>query len=313
MSITVLPKGMGGLSNTIGYVNTALHHAIERQWPFIFPPIRPQAHHAADHYQNLFAPDSRFQQAVDHFTKKGRFFTPECAQTVGRQLSSEWVHEGVHLISQTNATYYGIARHSAVFCFPWEYAHPPVDCRHPGLLQLPLQRSGTFHFNFSLTRPVFQRAYWKMHPTPGPAVDLPGNYSTALHMRLGDILQRGMQRFRWKYTPPAFYTAALTLLFAVVPPRCVQLTVYSDKPKHGDVAALKQHLRLWNVTMLVRRRKEKSTMLLQADDFHHMAESHILIASRSGFSRVAAALSKGLVLAPALPPHPLVGLAGVLT
>lgn len=50
----------------------------------------------------------------------------------------------------------GIARHSAVFCFPWEYAHPPVDCRHPGLLQLPLQRSGTFHFNFSLTRPVFR-------------------------------------------------------------------------------------------------------------------------------------------------------------
>eukprot|EP00668_Euglena_longa_P040465 GGOE01053283.1.p1 GENE.GGOE01053283.1~~GGOE01053283.1.p1 ORF type:complete len:331 (+),score=38.25 GGOE01053283.1:93-995(+) len=278
MSITILPKGVGGLSNTVGYVNTGLHYAIEQKWTFIFPPIRPPAHHAADHYQNFFATDARFQLAVERYTKLGRLFSPVCKQPATRPLGPEWVREGVHLISKINTTYHGIASHSSpVYCFPWEYEHPLMDCRKPVLVQLPLQRTGTYHFNFTLTRPVFQRAYWRLHSRPGPAPDSPvGIFTTAIHMRLGDIMQRSMQRFRWKYTRQSFYTGAVALLFAVLPPHCVRLTLYSDNPKHSDVTALKQQLRQWNTTMLVRWRKEKLTALCQAEDFHHMAASHVL-------------------------------------
>ena len=76
--------------------------------------------------------------------------------------------QGRDIVATDNDTYYGIAQRSApVYCFPWEYTFPAPVCPKPRLLLLPLQKSGTFHFNFTLTRPVMQVWTHTLRGVPG--------------------------------------------------------------------------------------------------------------------------------------------------
>ena len=88
--MTIPAQGSGGLSNTVGYINTGLHFALEHGMGFVFPPVHPTTHKGNDKYANFFDTDVTQGRELRRFGKMGRLVTAVCKQPAKRQLPSVW-------------------------------------------------------------------------------------------------------------------------------------------------------------------------------------------------------------------------------
>ena len=315
--VTIPAQGSGGLSNTVGYINTALHFALEQGLGFVFPPLHPTTHKGYDKYANFFAADAAYHRVLSHYQKQRRLVLATCHSPALRSLPHVWQVGDRGVVALDNGTHYGIAQQSAsVYCFPWEYALPDFRCPKGPLVVLPLQKTGTFHFNFTLTRRSLQAAYSRMHPrqAAGTADAADAAFRVAMHVRLGDVAVAAMQRYKWKYTAPPYFVAAAGLLTQCLPVTCVTLTVYTDQPQHRDISTIQRDLSSrHNLTLRVARNSARAAADKQARDFQSMAVAHVLLASKSGYSRLAAVMSQGVVVAPAVASNPLERLQGIVS
>ena len=158
-----------------------------------------------------------------------------------------------------------------------------------------------------------QAAYRRMHREPRSDAP-PERFRAAMHVRLGDVAEPKMKRYKWKYAAPPYFVAAGALLAQALPPRCVSLTIFTDQPQHRDIGTIQNQLRArHNLTSRVAAKSERAATERQATDFHKMAAAHVLIVSKSGFSRLAAVLSRAVGIAPVLGPNPLTGLRGMVS
>mmetsp|Transcript_58989 Transcript_58989/g.105210 ORF Transcript_58989/g.105210 Transcript_58989/m.105210 type:complete len:474 (-) Transcript_58989:225-1646(-) len=341
-------QGRGGLSNTVGVVNVALQMALTHNYTFVFPPIQPPAHGATHQFKNLFAKDARYDNVTRHFNASGRLIESECTDTHVAGTPPFGFTQcplGRYLLRDDNdGTVWAHPRPS--YCFPSQFDIPLMDGSEPFLLRLPFFRASAWHFNYTNTRKQFQDMYHELNarPTLGteklganlgdaqlsslvtstlnvkvrePFVEKSVKQSSlialAVHVRLGEL--SGRKHFGFKSLPPSFYLAILELVFSIIPATCVDLQVLTDTPLHKDVITLKKaypqlHVPYhgWSGQRYKTNQKRPGT----ASDFHSMVHADLLVASNSGFSRLAAVLSRNVVLAPTLATHPLEGFSNIL-
>lgn len=171
-----------------------------------------------------------------------------------------------------------------------------------------------WHFNYTLTGPALQASYRSaLVAAPPPVLSSlagPSKVAVAIHFRLGDVRSLrhgggpGIAEKRMAATWPALGLAAV---LRVVHGACLHpllLTDGTDTHANATVAAITALLagaEAGHVDFPAIQMAPYNTV----DALHVLAGAPILIASASGFSRLAAVLSQGVVLAPHVPSHPL--------
>lgn len=250
--------GMGGLANTMGFVNVMLETALEVGATPKWPTMNIPAHGIGNAFADLFGSES-CNQAVETYS--------------------------VHCSSKI-ATGWQKGR-----CMPGQYAvgsvSQPKMVKYCGCDRLVLVNAHdmTWHFNYNTTGPYLRDGFWATHPSqfmlPGTNLKSPGSnlISVAIHVRLGDSDPQVKDKQN-KHTDPVFHINALKALEKIFDKEAMHVTIVTDSPDHNEVHKIKEAARD-NVSI------QSSSV---EDAFFTMVYSDILIAGNSGFSRLAAVL-----------------------
>lgn len=269
--VTVDGHFMGGLSNTVGFINTALELAMQFGSRFVMPEIAPPRHELGNSFRHLFGKHAFCGAKVRCGT--------QCNLT--RPNSSFGSH--IWMGQRPN-------------CFPEQL---DVSCKHgrgPAKETCRCDRIVTLltehmivHYDYSWTHRWLREAYWqsdakKHHP---PQLRR-GHFDVVMHVRLGDVKGGSVPNIEWaKYFPPASYQGLLSAMTKVLPAKCFHLTLVTDGTgSDSDIKTIAESARELNIPRVQVHDRETSARAA----FKRMTRADVLLCGGSGFSRLAAVL-----------------------
>lgn len=277
---------VGGLANTMGFVNALLDATIQVGGTFAYPPVKSPQHS---------------KDTLDLFG----------SGTCRRRVHAYEARCDTHIPRAEDGTPW-CCRHGKGCVVPDQFvvtkAHKPMRMRSCNCDQVVVVDTShmCWHFDYARTGSYFRKRFWTTHPAkfklPHAGVMIPGSIriSVAIHVRLGDE-SKSRPSTTDKHTDPVFFVNALASLRQLFPKGKLLVTLITENPKHRDVRMITQSAKV-AVTV------QKSSL---ATDFYAMVYSDVLIAGCSGFPRLAAVLqahtrpSFRIVIEKCHPPHPL--------
>ena len=321
------PSGFG-IANVMGIYNSALTYAISQGIDYLLPaPSGPMLMGSSHHGSSL---DRDFAE----------IFSPPNGKSCSMQ---EALHENMTLVVATGCSRDMVYRGKLVSkglsgdvvekkmkeftrsyrCWPDEMYWNQSALEHAEgdvAIVFPSRRL-RWHFDYGGGRAeVFASAFdnaVKMIPASG-ALTTSGKISIALHVRMGDvfsIVNKGSAPsfVQEKFLPHHFYTAIVRHLLNVLNENCITINVFTDAKRHHPNEAYQFVSSLVNKLRALRD-PPISVLLFDASQLSAvqtliaLTSADLLVASSSGFSRLAAVLRtyrKGATIAFDLKSHPL--------
>lgn len=265
--------GMGGLSNTVGLLNTALDYSLSKPGvEFVMPEIHPPGHDIEDSFSDMFG--------------------------AGRSRGVEWVqlwrlqcprHHDDTPSYFPNSSKTRVLNGDDCSIVDLEVGGTSDVVQQPGfgcqVLFVTSPHVMKWHFDYSRSGPLLYTMYWG---AIGGYWPLPQKFpiDLTMHVRLGDV--RGKEGSA-NYVVPEDYVNMMKALVHYVHPECLNVTLVTDGARSdSEVQAIQK---AWtdagtpNVKVWDHRTGA-------AISFDAMTHSRILLGGPSGFPRLAAVMSK---------------------
>lgn len=279
--------GGGGLSDTIGFINSVFDSSLLLNKTFVFPSVHPPAHGIGDRFRDIFIAETRERRRDTpdiNSTRLLHVHVATCDPTHRKMAKRDLDLRHTHWIGRSKCTpfEFKVPRLSEKYAFDSDSSKYFGDCERMvifGIGKLAL------NFNYVDTGSYFRKRFFDTHPPkfklPGSGLQIPGSkpISVVLHVRLGDVATcTRADALTCKRTDPAFYLSALESLTNLFPLASLHVVTVTEDTKHPDVI---QILKAYNSTV------QHSDVVT---DFNTMVYSDILICGKSGFCRLAAVL-----------------------
>eukprot|EP00045_Choanoeca_perplexa_P005054 m.42667 g.42667 ORF g.42667 m.42667 type:complete len:506 (+) comp12906_c0_seq1:41-1558(+) len=332
----------GGLANSVGCINGGAVRGAKWGIPYIFPMLLPRDHDLNHTFVDLFEQD-KLEYPVPNTTFKGLplYTCKGCSQKDYFSLERS-IHQYDAKSVPTEyrsgplafATLY--KHHSQEFRdFVQTHA---IDLTVPVAVARRSKQAGCSHliiahiakgfglcglsYDYSMTQDIFRQGY-RSKPIPPAYVTvwkkaIPEPILVSIHHRLGDIssLPDSNTHTVEKRLRPSYPLVCLLLVLQVLRKDCIQVALISDgSPRDTDILKMLEyfetndiiyrHPKCEQVPLVERMPLEALPVPQDRFDFDILANSDIMIAASSGFSRLAAVLNTQVNIALETKKHPL--------